>query len=116
FFFLFQAEDGIRDFYVTGVQTCALPIFGEACAGDQPHISCSYYCYVHALMVLERPFPRFCLKKSFTAAVMRFSCSSSSSVLIGRDSTSPARASVTGSAPAGLRLLVYASCRWQGTG
>src|SRR5437016_1189715 len=25
-----QAEDGIRDWSVTGVQTCALPIFGEA--------------------------------------------------------------------------------------
>src|SRR5204862_2617941 len=25
--FVFQAEDGIRDLYVTGVQTCALPIF-----------------------------------------------------------------------------------------
>src|SRR5215211_9034104 len=28
-FFFFQAEDGIRDHCVTGVQTCALPIFGE---------------------------------------------------------------------------------------
>src|SRR2546426_4474815 len=28
FFFFFQAEDGIRDYKVTGVQTCALPIFG----------------------------------------------------------------------------------------
>src|SRR2546430_11828120 len=27
FFFFFQAEDGIRDLTVTGVQTCALPIF-----------------------------------------------------------------------------------------
>src|SRR3712207_7876241 len=27
FFFFFQAEDGIRDIGVTGVQTCALPIF-----------------------------------------------------------------------------------------
>src|SRR5204862_4709686 len=27
FFFFFQAEDGIRDLYVTGVQTCALPIW-----------------------------------------------------------------------------------------
>src|SRR6266404_7693743 len=27
FFFFFQAEDGIRDKLVTGVQTCALPIF-----------------------------------------------------------------------------------------
>src|SRR5438874_13439436 len=25
--FFFQAEDGIRDLYVTGVQTCALPIW-----------------------------------------------------------------------------------------
>src|SRR2546427_7346434 len=29
-FFFFQAEDGIRDLTVTGVQTCALPIFGRA--------------------------------------------------------------------------------------
>src|SRR5438874_9809995 len=27
--FFFQAEDGIRYLYVTGVQTCALPIFGS---------------------------------------------------------------------------------------
>src|SRR2546430_12393800 len=27
FFFFFQAEDGIRDLTVTGVQTCALPIY-----------------------------------------------------------------------------------------
>src|SRR6266511_6004910 len=35
FFFFFQAEDGIRDFHVTGVQTCALPISiepGKFCA------------------------------------------------------------------------------------
>src|SRR5260370_17062581 len=29
YFFFFQAEDGIRDSSVTGVQTCALPIFPE---------------------------------------------------------------------------------------
>src|SRR2546427_3519129 len=29
FFFFFQAEDGIRDLTVTGVQTCALPICGK---------------------------------------------------------------------------------------
>src|SRR5204863_4196049 len=28
--FFFQAEDGIRDLYVTGVQTCALPIYHDA--------------------------------------------------------------------------------------
>src|SRR2546427_8466616 len=32
FFFFFQAEDGIRDLTVTGVQTCALPIY-SALAG-----------------------------------------------------------------------------------
>src|SRR5438034_7569211 len=30
FFFFFQAEDGIRDHCVTGVQTCALPILSVA--------------------------------------------------------------------------------------
>src|SRR5690349_15257903 len=34
FFFFFQAEDGIRDLYVTGVQTCALPIFAAALEAD----------------------------------------------------------------------------------
>src|SRR2546430_7629225 len=34
FFFFFQAEDGIRDLTVTGVQTCALPICGGD--GDRP--------------------------------------------------------------------------------
>src|SRR5258706_5913835 len=32
FFFFFQAEDGIRDWSVTGVQTCALPIFSQTLA------------------------------------------------------------------------------------
>src|SRR5216684_4344472 len=33
FFFFFQAEDGIRDVAVTGVQTCALPILPERRSG-----------------------------------------------------------------------------------
>src|SRR5690349_25033456 len=32
YFFFFQAEDGIRDLYVTGVQTCALPIWSPGAA------------------------------------------------------------------------------------
>src|SRR4051794_41382382 len=32
-FFFFQAEDGIRDGRVTGVQTCALPIFKPSAGG-----------------------------------------------------------------------------------
>src|SRR2546430_1570825 len=40
FFFFFQAEDGIRDLTVTGVQTCALPIcrcgrFRRTCRSDR---------------------------------------------------------------------------------
>src|SRR6266567_6709857 len=35
FFFFFQAEDGIRDLTVTGVQTCALPIFRVAAAARE---------------------------------------------------------------------------------
>ena len=34
-FFFFQAEDGIRDHCVTGVQTCALPI-SLKCTNRQP--------------------------------------------------------------------------------
>src|SRR5437879_9204480 len=34
-FFFFQAEDGIRDTSVTGVQTCALPISGRGAAGGE---------------------------------------------------------------------------------
>src|SRR2546426_11131717 len=34
FFFFFQAEDGIRDYKVTGVQTCALPIWMVAVRVD----------------------------------------------------------------------------------
>src|SRR3989475_10762119 len=44
-FFFFQAEDGIRDLTVTGVQTCALPIFSRrfkpssrtSLNGEQPY-------------------------------------------------------------------------------
>src|SRR5205807_42768 len=46
FFFFFQAEDGIRDYKVTGVQTCALPIWiGQGIEFD--------YCCVHAAFALR---------------------------------------------------------------
>src|SRR5690625_5213042 len=38
FLFFFQAEDGIRDGHVTGVQTCALPILGESDARKAQNI------------------------------------------------------------------------------
>src|SRR5699024_12127527 len=42
FSFFFQAEDGIRDRNVTGVQTCALPIF-------QPLDFDMYYLYIQII-------------------------------------------------------------------
>ena len=36
-FFFFQAEDGIRDYKVTGVQTCALPIYSRFFKKDAPY-------------------------------------------------------------------------------
>src|SRR2546422_9783122 len=39
FFFFFQAEDGIRDVAVTGVQTCALPIFLKGMGGAMDLVS-----------------------------------------------------------------------------
>src|SRR5256886_14492322 len=37
FFFFFQAEDGIRDLTVTGVQTCALPIWASTVGPELDH-------------------------------------------------------------------------------
>src|SRR2546429_126729 len=42
---LCQAEDGIRDVAVTGVQTCALPIYlGKACSRNQTHVPATNHC------------------------------------------------------------------------
>src|SRR5207249_6053984 len=40
FFFFFQAEDGIRDRNVTGVQTCALPISRASLANRRIGVRC----------------------------------------------------------------------------
>src|SRR5256885_9389927 len=39
YFFFFQAEDGIRDYKVTGVQTCALPILRIIASETSPSSS-----------------------------------------------------------------------------
>src|SRR5262249_59675192 len=51
-FFFFQAEDGIRDWSVTGVQTCALPICllnPLSCIG---HSACMQACPVGAIKLV----------------------------------------------------------------
>src|SRR5690606_39643311 len=51
-FFFFQAEDGIRDFHVTGVQTCALPILKSMPSG--PPQSIVHSIFVCLSCVVER--------------------------------------------------------------
>src|SRR5690606_41027026 len=50
FYFFFQAEDGIRDFHVTGVQTCALPISAAISSNSLSLIP-------YALMAVTSGFP-----------------------------------------------------------
>src|SRR2546422_7124533 len=50
-FFFFQAEDGIRDVAVTGVQTCALPI----CRFARASASSRAYRYVPGCLATQRP-------------------------------------------------------------
>src|SRR5438046_9551761 len=60
FFFFFQAEDGIRDWSVTGVQTCALPIYVahemlEQCAKHPLVCNISIHPYVFGQPFRLRP-------------------------------------------------------------
>src|SRR5699024_11929228 len=65
FFFFFQAEDGIRDRNVTGVQTCALPIYSftrheffwydySLCRAKP----ISYYIFRHLVGICNRSYSR----------------------------------------------------------
>src|SRR5262249_59723243 len=62
-FFFFQAEDGIRDWSVTGVQTCALPICPAwfwnrfpaiLCNGEQPRRFCLWPGYARRRVEIGR--------------------------------------------------------------
>ena len=46
-FFFFQAEDGIRDHCVTGVQTCALPIWYTSCSVCNDNTVVAYCSKLH---------------------------------------------------------------------
>ena len=62
FFFFFQAEDGIRDWSVTGVQTCALPIsitehvhlFSDSAGRPINHIWQLSYFFLSAIVLPDR--------------------------------------------------------------
>src|SRR2546429_2864422 len=70
-FFFFQAEDGIRDVAVTGVQTCALPIStheswlfrsnrSSAMGSTKPMIDSSEIATTHVLRALAYPIATWC--------------------------------------------------------
>src|SRR5207253_7700218 len=67
-FFFFQAEDGIRDGHVTGVQTCALPIYERRGLLPLPRRSANNY-REYPPAALERVLlVRRALSLSFTVA------------------------------------------------
>src|SRR3989440_4326145 len=53
FFFFFQAEDGIRDLIVTGVQTCALPISFSKNKLSMPSFTLLHYADI--ALILKTP-------------------------------------------------------------
>src|SRR5439155_11675851 len=67
--FFFQAEDGIRDGHVTGVQTCALPISSFVCRhrggplamkdGNADMLICKYHGWTYRLDGMLRGVPHF---------------------------------------------------------
>src|SRR5690606_40204981 len=52
YFFFFQAEDGIRDFHVTGVQTCALPISPYRMRKESYILRCSIMMRIVRLLMM----------------------------------------------------------------
>src|SRR5690606_40813208 len=55
------AEDGIRDFHVTGVQTCALPISGQDDASEAGTPQSTPHCHLE-------PVPVYFFSRSFVLA------------------------------------------------
>src|SRR5258708_26385309 len=81
-FFFFQAEDGIRDDLVTGVQTCALPIFA-----DEPISSLDVNIQAQIINLLIDLQERFRLTYLFIAhdlAVVRHICDRIVVLYLGR--------------------------------
>src|SRR5690606_40561506 len=81
--FFFQAEDGIRDFHVTGVQTCALPIWerqrseealplrDDACFGAFDRMALPQTAEQHRPAVLETDWMEWCHRVASAAQYAR---------------------------------------------
>src|SRR5947207_8713839 len=99
-FFFFQAEDGIRDHCVTGVQTCALPISAEHVEVCVPEKT--------AGILPKRPEPAPCQKKALRSRVA--GAFLLLVLLTSRGSTGdPAAAADHGPGPASTALAVSVS-------
>src|SRR5690606_40395887 len=70
----FQAEDGIRDFHVTGVQTCALPILraDSRYNRDVAFLTANYANSADVFVVMVKTQPDTCSSYPVTSAVDRF--------------------------------------------
>src|SRR5690606_40746150 len=88
FFFFFQAEDGIRDFHVTGVQTCALPISRSSCfsgSSARPHLTAAALSRCTATVLITSTAGTSAMSRASPLASVEFE-SSRSDAKIGRAS------------------------------
>src|SRR5690348_18083644 len=78
FFFFFQAEDGIRDGRVTGVQTCALPILIAAAltaiAGSSDVLDRAFVTYSNAAKTELVGVPAALINEHGAVKIGRASC------------------------------------------
>src|SRR5699024_11439953 len=58
--YFFQAEDGIRDRNVTGVQTCALPIFKHITISSPSSVN---ICFHYVTIILHNIYGGVCMKR-----------------------------------------------------
>src|SRR3989454_6831688 len=79
-FFFFQAEDGIRDYKVTGVQTCALPILMHYTLVQRLHLGPTCRARLEVAASPRRPFSRLQGQQVFHRAMHHRPTPSASSI------------------------------------
>src|SRR4051794_30072563 len=83
-FFFFQAEDGIRDGRVTGVQTCALPILQYWAAVSTDRVRAGRWSWGSARRHRRRPvIDRACVRACYADEIGRASCRERGEISVG---------------------------------
>src|SRR5439155_12859574 len=72
YFFFFQAEDGIRDGHVTGVQTCALPISAIHCDVNDVRVAQRLTFAPGTIVAMDRGYLDYALYHRWTMAEVWF--------------------------------------------